>query len=92
MTFGAGIPKRATNKDLAYAYLNDMLDPKVQGQFCVDSYYAPTIDNAEISDEIRQKIDIPVEHRDKVNVMDNGYLGANTSRLLEWWNKEFKSA
>ncbi|MGD9919962.1 MAG: PotD/PotF family extracellular solute-binding protein [Variibacter sp.] len=88
--FGAAIPKRARNKKLAHAYLNDMLDPKVQGDFCADAFCAPTIDNAIIAPDVREKIDIPAAHRSNVNLIDDAYLAANQAKWLEWWNKDFK--
>ena len=88
--FGASIPKTARNRKLAHAYLNDMLDPKVQGDFCADAFCAPTINNAIMAPEVRAKVDIPEAHRDRVNLIDNEYLGKNQAQWFEWWNKEFK--
>lgn len=38
-SFGAGIPKRANNIDLAYAYINEMLAPDVMAKMAAESYY-----------------------------------------------------
>ncbi len=57
ITFGAGMPKRAPNLDGAYVYLNAMLDRKAMAELAAASFYAPANGAAELSPELRARID-----------------------------------
>ncbi len=91
VTFGAVMPKRARNKTAAYSYLNSLLAPKVAGGFAEVSYYAPSVDNAEMSAAARKAVEFTEEERGKLNFVNNDYAARNASVWLDRWNKEFKS-
>jgi putative spermidine/putrescine transport system substrate-binding protein len=91
VTFGAVMPKRARNKPAAYAYLNSLLAPKVAGDFAEVSFYAPSIDNADMSPATRKVVEFTEEQRRKLNFVNNDYAARNASAWLDRWNKEFKS-
>lgn len=90
IVFGATMPKRARNKDAAYLYLNALLDPKALGAYSSASMYAPATTNALLPDDVKAKIDFTPEQLQTMKNPDYAYVAKNTSRWLEWWNKEFK--
>jgi putative spermidine/putrescine transport system substrate-binding protein len=89
-SFGLAIPKRARDKDAAYAYLNQFLDPQMCGEMCTDSLYAPAINNAVLPANLKDIIDYPRAHLDEMKLLDYEYSGQNVSKWLDWWNKEMK--
>ncbi|MBN9278311.1 MAG: extracellular solute-binding protein [Hyphomicrobium sp.] len=92
ITFGVGIPRKARNKDAAYAYLDAMLDPGVMAEMAKVTYYAPAVDNASLTPELSKRIDFTPEQVSKLHFVDYPYAAKNSAAWLEWWNKEFKSA
>jgi putative spermidine/putrescine transport system substrate-binding protein len=87
ITFGAGMPKRAPNPDAAYVYFNAMLDRKAMAQLASASFYAPANGAADLSPELRSKIDFTPEEREALQFPDYAYVAKNTAEWLEWWNK-----
>jgi len=55
-SFGAGIPKKGLNRDAAYFYLNEMLEPQAAGKIGELTSYPPSTTNAEMPDEIRRPL------------------------------------
>ena len=89
-SFGLGIPKRARDKEAAYAYLNQFVDPALVGQMCADSFYAPAINNAVLPPDLKDVIDYPRAHLNEMKMLDYEYAGQNVTKWLDWWNKEMK--
>jgi putative spermidine/putrescine transport system substrate-binding protein len=87
----ASVPKNARNKDAAYAYLNAILDPRPQQAFAKTMGYAPTIQNAELPQDLASKVLLPPEVQKNFMVQDQEYLAKNDPQLQEWWNKVFKA-
>ncbi len=87
VVFGAGMPKRAPNADAAYFYLNAMLDRKAMADLAAASFYAPANAKAELSAELRTRIDFTAEEQAKLRSPDYAHIAANTAAWLEWWNK-----
>jgi putative spermidine/putrescine transport system substrate-binding protein len=85
--FGACIPKRAPNPDAANVYLNAMLDRKAMADLAAASFYAPANSAAELSPELRAKIDFTTEEQKAMKFPDYQYVASNTAEWLEWWNK-----
>ena len=52
ITFGAVMPRKAPNKDAAYAYLNAMLDPKAMADLAAASFYAPANGAAQLDADL----------------------------------------
>jgi putative spermidine/putrescine transport system substrate-binding protein len=90
MVFGAAIPRKARNKELAYQYVNALLDPKGLGDYAQASMYAPAISNAQMSESVRAAVDFSPTETAGMNTPDYGYQAKNIARWQEWWNKEFK--
>ncbi|MBV9065106.1 MAG: extracellular solute-binding protein [Methylobacteriaceae bacterium] len=90
-TFGASLPKRAPNPDAAYEYFNDMLDPKAMAQLSGASFYAPANTKADLTPELRAKVDFTEDQRKALKFPDYGYVAKNTAAWLEWWNKSIAS-
>lgn len=91
ITFGAGIPRKAPNKDAAYDYLNAMLAPDVMAEMAKVTFYAPAVDNAALTPELGKRIDFTPEQVSKLHFVDYPYAAKNSAAWLEWWNKEFKA-
>lgn len=91
VSFGAGLPKRARNKDAAAFYLNEMLLPKPMGGIAEGTSYAVTNPKAEMSEETRKRLAFTPEQIAKFNVVDYPYAAKNDPKWVEWWNKEFKA-
>lgn len=89
--FGAAIPRKARNKELAYQYLNALLDPKGLGDYSQASMYAPSINNAVIAENLRSSIEFSPAEMEAMKYTDYGYQAKNIVRWQEWWNKEFKA-
>jgi len=87
VTFGACLPNKAPNKEAAYVYFDGMLDRKAMANLAAASFYAPANGAAELSPELRAKIDFSEAERAKLKFPDYAYVAKNTAEWLEWWNK-----
>jgi putative spermidine/putrescine transport system substrate-binding protein len=87
VTFGASLPENAPNIEGAYSYLDAMLDPQAMAGLAEASFYAPANTKANLSGDLRAKIDFSEAERAKLQFLDFGYVADHTSEWLEWWNK-----
>ncbi|MFG1320608.1 ABC transporter substrate-binding protein [Xanthobacter autotrophicus] len=85
--FGAALPKRAPSPDLAYIYFNAMLDRKAMAGLAGASFYAPANAKADLTDELRAKVDFTAEQAAALKFPDYAHVAQNTAEWLEWWNK-----
>lgn len=85
--FGAALPKRAPSPDLSYIYFDAMLDPKAMAGLAGASFYAPANGKADLSPELRAKVDFTSAEAAALKFPDYAYVAANTAEWLEWWNK-----
>jgi putative spermidine/putrescine transport system substrate-binding protein len=85
------IPKNAPNKEGAYAYLNAALEPQAQINFASDMGYNPTVTDAPIADDLRNRIGFTDEEQKRLVTPDYAYITESDAKWQEWWNKEFKS-
>jgi putative spermidine/putrescine transport system substrate-binding protein len=88
---GFVIPKNAPNKDGAYAYMDAMLDKGAQENFAVDMGYNPTVTNATVTPDLKQRIGFTKEEESRLVDLDYAYLAKNDSAMKEWWDKVFKA-
>lgn len=88
-TFGVVIPKRASNKEGAYVYLNALLDPKQLAELCQVNFYSPASNMVKLPGAMGEKIQHSAEQRKKLFAPDYAFLTKNTAAQLEWWNKVF---
>ena len=51
------------------------------------SFYAPANGSAELSPDLRARIDFSAAERERLNFPDYAYVAKNTAEWLEWWNK-----
>ncbi|PZX19867.1 putative spermidine/putrescine transport system substrate-binding protein [Palleronia aestuarii] len=87
---GFVIPANAPHPEGAYAYLNAMLEPAAQEAFAEDMGYNPTVTNAEIPEELNQRIGFSQADIEKLNDMDYEFMLENDMDLKNWWDREFK--
>ena len=89
---GFTIPKNAPNKEGAYAFLDEALQPSAQEGFAVDMGYNPVVSNAKVAPDLQKRIGFtPDEEKLLVNP-DLEFLAKRTGELKDFWDKEFKSA
>jgi len=91
ITFGATLPRRATNLDAAYAYMNAMLEPGAMAGLSSASFYAAANTKAQLSADLRAIIDFSPGEQAKLQSPDYAYVALNTSGWLEWWGKSITS-
>lgn len=89
-TFGLGIPRKAQNPDLAYAYLNEILEPSVMAAMAAESFYVPAIDNADLPADLDAQIGIPAEQTAIMHLVDYAQVGAMKTEWLDRWNREVR--
>ena len=90
--FGVVIPKRASNKEGAYAYLNALIDPAGMRNLCSDNFYAPPTTAVSIPGEIGAKIAFTPAQTAALHYYDQKYWAENVTKWLDWWKKDFLSA
>jgi putative spermidine/putrescine transport system substrate-binding protein len=88
---GFVIPKNAPNKEGGYAYMNAMLEKSAQENFAVDMGYNPTVTNAVVAPDLKQRIGFTNEEESRLVDLDYDYLAKNDAAMQEWWNKVFKA-
>lgn len=91
ISWGFGIPKRATNVDNAYAYLEAMLQPASMGAISKLTSYPVVVDNADLPDEDRELLEFSPEQIEKMNFVDYEYAAKSDPSWIDWWNKEFRA-
>ncbi len=88
-TFGVVVPKKASNKEGAYTYMNALLDPKGLAELCQANFYSPASNKVKLPGDLGKKITHTPEQRKKLFPPDFDWLAKNDAAQLEWWNKEF---
>ena len=91
VVFGAAVPKNSKNPDGGYAYMNAMLDQKGQAGFAEKMGYAPTVDNAQLSDELKSTIDFTEDEAARIKAPDLKYIAENNAKWKEKFEKEILS-
>lgn len=87
---GYSIPKNATNKEGAYAFLDAALEASAQKGFATTLGYPPTVTNANIPADINDRIGFSPAQLDALLDLDYAYLTKNEIPLREWWDRSFK--
>ncbi|WP_417804122.1 ABC transporter substrate-binding protein [Thalassospira lucentensis] len=91
VAFTAAATNFASNPDGAADVLNVMLDPEMQLKFADAMGYLPTVSNAPISDEMREKLGFTDAQRDAFVAPDFEYIAANLQDTITWWNQTYKA-
>lgn len=91
VTFEGGVPKNARNKPGAWKYLNAMMDPKGQVEFAKAMGYAPTVRNADLPPDLRERVSFNENELKRVFAYDSKNLISQKEEVLEYWNKSFKA-
>lgn len=84
--FGAGMPKKAPNPDLAYIYFNAMLDPKAMADIVAVNFYSPANPTL-LPPDLKARIDFTPQEQNALKFPDYAYVAKNTANWLDWWNK-----
>lgn len=88
---GFTIPKNAPNKDGAYAFLNEALQPSAQEGFAVDMGYNPVVGNAKVADDLRKRIGFTSQEEELLVNPDLEFLAKRNNDIKDFWDKEFKA-
>jgi putative spermidine/putrescine transport system substrate-binding protein len=91
IVFEASVPRNARNKDGGFAYLNAMLDPKAQAAFADKMGYVPTVTDAVLPEDLAAQVSLSEADRAKLLKPDYKYQAERMQRMLDFWNKQFKS-
>ncbi|MGP5414345.1 ABC transporter substrate-binding protein [Brachybacterium paraconglomeratum] len=76
----------APNPEAAKTFINYALSPEAQTAFAEAMYYAPSIDNAELPEEVAARL---VEYGDDgIIPLDQEWLAATRDEWTERWNRE----
>lgn len=90
IAFGVGIPKKASNKEAAYDYLDAMLSPKGMASIARKTYYSVATTDAALTAEEKVSLEFTEQQKAKLHFVDYDYAAQNDAAWLDWWNKEFK--
>lgn len=88
--FEASVPRNARNKEVGFAYLDAMLDPKAQVAFADKMGYVPTVSDAVLPQDIAREVSLNEADRARLLKPDYKYQAERASRTLDFWNKQFK--
>lgn len=91
IAFGVGVPRKAANRDAAYAYLDAMLAPEGMANIARKTYYSVATTDAALTDEERARLEFTEAQKARLHFVDYAYAAQNDNAWLEWWNKEFKA-
>ena len=86
---GVSILENAPNPDAACAFVQALLDPRVQEGFANEMKYAPTVTNCTLTDEVQEAISFTEEEQQRIKMVPPEYVLENDNVWLERWNKEF---
>ena len=88
---GMVVPKNATNKPLAYKYLNAMLEPASQTRFAERMGYLPTVDNDKLTGKVGEQLALP-DPPPKLAPPDYDITGKLQGPTSEWWKKNMQTS
>jgi putative spermidine/putrescine transport system substrate-binding protein len=88
---GMVVPKNASNKEGAYAYLNAMLEPPAQQGFAEHMGYLPTVQNAPLTGKVAEQLALP-NPEPKLVVPDYAVTSKAQAELQDWWLKNTQHA
>jgi len=88
---GFTIPKNAPNKEGAYAFLNEALQPPAQQGFAVDMGYNPVVGNATVADDLRKRIGFTKQEEELLVNPDLDFITKKQAEIKDFWDKEFKA-
>jgi putative spermidine/putrescine transport system substrate-binding protein len=91
VTFQVGVTSFASNRKGAAATLNAFLDPKVQLASAKIMGYLPTVSNAPVPDDMRQRLGFTDAQRESFASPDYDYIAAQLNDVTAWWNQSFKA-
>ena len=91
VTFEAAVTKNSRNQEAAWKYLNAMLDPQGQVAFAKTMGYAPTVKNANLPDDLQQRVGFTEAELARVHPYNLESLATQRASSLDFWNKEFKT-
>ena len=90
MTSLAAITKGSTNKDLAYAFLDQLLSTDAQKAYAENNYYAPSNSKTVIEQDLQTYMPYGQEQVSNLAYMDSAALESVKPQLIERWNRDFK--
>lgn len=89
--FGVSLVKKAPNRDNGLFYLNALLNPEGMAGIARDSFYAPSVSNAPLSPEWKERVEFTEEEQKNLHNTDFEKLTRLDPEWLEWWNRVFKA-
>ena len=80
------VPKTSKQQDLAMKFINHVLSPEVQEYFAERTYYAPTIKNAKIPEELEEGL-VTAEDLEKMYIPDFVKVNERKEAWAEVWDR-----
>ncbi len=87
---GMVVPKNAANKQVAFKYLNAMLEPSAQTRFAERMGYLPTVDNCKLVGKVGDQLALP-DPAPKLAPPDYDITGKLQGPMSEWWKKNMQA-
>ena len=90
IAFEFGVPRNARNKESAWRWIDLSLDPRAQAGFARTMGYLPTVTDAPLPADLAEAISLTPAQQAALLTPDYAYLAANSQRILDFWNRDFK--
>ncbi len=90
IAFEFGVPRNARNKEAAWRWIDLSLDPRAQVGFARTMGYLPTVTDAQLPPDLAEAISLTPAQQAGLLTPDYAYLAANSQRILDFWNRDFK--
>lgn len=90
VNFNAVVPKGAKHTEAAYAFLNHVLDPKVQAAWAEEIYYAPANRTVQIPESVADKVLSSDEVNQQVKNIDWKTFDTTKAEIVDRWRREVK--
>jgi putative spermidine/putrescine transport system substrate-binding protein len=86
---GMVLPKNAPDKEVAYKYMNALLEPSAQQGFAAHMGYLPTVDNAPLSGSVGEQLSLP-DPKPHLVTPNYAVLSKALPELNDWWLKNIQ--
>lgn len=91
MTIMAAVLRNAPDRPNGFAYLNALLDPRVQAALATRLGYMPTVDNAHAPPDVLKAVSFSAGQQQRFRSPAYDYLARNLGPLSEFWHGELRA-
>lgn len=87
VVFDIGMERYSPNKKNGYMVLNNFLKPKSQLAFAHLMGYLPTVDDADVPENLQQQIGFTDAERENFIKPDYAFIQKHTVEISNWWSR-----